>query len=582
MELFNQLLVDDVELIRGYINRYGGSYNGESYLPADMMPHFLRYWSKNKAPLYEMFGQKFILRKEVSFDRDPEQMADELDETIRYSDPIAKAFRAQYDRFIWDLHLNYDDRYELRRFACDCDMLAANEYNGAPFVISGDLTIDNRPLQINTGVKAVKMLGKICKALGFSVTAYKCPECGHVEFTTTDDNKCSFCGHNETPLEKIDGYEAFRRTHSLILNQKKIRGTMCLSIHPLDYITMSDNDCGWQSCMQWMEEAGDYRLGTIEMMNSAYCVVAYVEARETMPLWSTDTRWSNKRWRQLLMITPEMLLGNKQYPYFSDNLQGTALKWLRDLANAGDYRCVENHKRYGPYEEEALQIVNNTWNNVGTEKVYVKFWFDYMYNDIYDQRMAFIVRNWKTDRIEYNLSGPAVCTNCGADIYYDDEIEPSWTVCRNCSGEWRCASCGEWHCGEPYYAADNDSPYCEYCYETYLDNCEVCGDRVVELQHIYIEILPNADEEHEFCNWNYVIDSCRYCVDSTLFNKLYGPIHYKEDMYGRNRKVVKLDNITDEGLEHGSLGHDTREMLKTIRDAESYEERLALVRKNLY
>ena len=29
----------------------------------------------------------------------------------------------------------------------------------------------------------------------------------------------------------------------------------------------------------------------------------------------------------------EMILGNKQYPFFNDDLQGAAMKWLRDLAN---------------------------------------------------------------------------------------------------------------------------------------------------------------------------------------------------------------------------------------------------------
>ena len=588
MELFTKLPQSDVELINGYINNYGGSDDDSSYMPLDGMSHFLRFWSRNKAPLYAMFGEKFILRKEICFDRDIEQMEEELDESIRYGDGVAKAFRNNYERFVNNItELDYDTRYELRRFATDCTMLIKNEYDGAPFVIPAHLTVDGKALQVNKGAKVVKMLGKICKSLGFSYGVYKCPNCGSANSDHKHEaNNCPYCFANATAWEWVDGYESFRRLHSLALNQKKMKGTLCLSIHPLDYITMSDNDCGWQSCMQWMEEQGDYRLGTIEMMNSAYCVVAYVESHEDMCLWNSDARWNSKRWRQLLMITPEMLLGNKQYPYFSDDLQGAAMKWLRDLANAGDFRCAENQKRYGPYEEEALQIMNSRWNKVGTEEVYVHFWFDYMYCDIYDYRMAFIARTSLgkyEHRIEYNLSGPAVCTSCGGVIYKDNDcdVEPHWTTCRSCNDMWRCTSCGEWHSGEAYYAADTDEPYCYCCYDN-LERCEVCGDRVAHTEHVFIEILPNADEEHECYNWNYVVDTCRYCQRSDSFKELFGEIDTKTDMYGRVRQIVHLENFSDEGLECGDLDYNARATLKLLRDAKSDEEKLNLVKKNLY
>ena len=584
MELFEKLPQKDVELINGYINSYGGGNDEGSYMPLDQTSYWLRFWSVNKVPFYQMFGEKFIVKKEISFNRDADAMEEELDESIRYGDGIAKTFRNRYEAFINSLYdLDYDARYELRRFAGDCSMLISNEYTGNPITIPGSLTVDGKPFQINHGAKVVKMLGKICKALGFSYTAYKCPHCGHVDTETAwEKDKCPYCYNNETDYVTVDGYEAFRCLHSLALNQKRLKGNLCLSIHPLDYITMSDNDCNWQSCMQWMEEQGDYRLGTIEMMNSPYCVVAYVEAREDMYLWNSEARWNNKRWRQLLMITPEMLLGNKQYPYFSDDLQGAAMKWLRELANAGDYRCVENEKRYGPYEEEALQIQNRRYNRVGTQEVYVHFWFDFMYCDIYDYRMAFISRTCSTGRIEYNLSGPAVCTNCGEVIYKDDDnVEPHWTICAECCGVWRCHQCGEMHQGEPYYAEDCDLPLCGYCYDQ-LERCEVCGDRIMNIGEIFIELLPEADEEYECYNWNYLVATCSHCAHSSEFTQLFGDIVIRKDMFGRDRQVVLLENISDEGLERGNLDRGVINILKSIRDAKSDEEKLNFVKKNLY
>lgn len=583
MDIFEKLPQEDVELINSYINYYGGSEESESHMSMAGMRHFLRFWSANKVPFYNMFGGNFILKREVSFDKDPDVMEEDMDNTIRYGDSIIWGFRQHYECRIDSLDLPYEDRYELKRFTHDVSMLVKNEYDGDPVTIPGRLTIDKHPLQINKGAKAIKMLGKICKALGIEYSLYKCPQCGRYENTAYAAEQCPYCCSNATEYVKTDGYETFRRAHSLVLNQKKLRGNLCLSIHPLDYITMSDNDCGWSSCMQWMDEAGDYRLGTIEMMNSAYCVVAYVEAKDSMPICNSGKTWNNKRWRQLLMIVPEMILGNKQYPYASDDLQGAAMKWLRELAN--NYHGAPDEEHYGPYEEEALQIRNQRWNPVGTRDYYVNFWFDYMYCDIYDYRMAFIARSVEGNRIEYNLSGPAVCTECGEVIEKngDDDVEPSWTTCRHCNGMWRCHCCGDWHYGDAYYPADSDYPYCHYCYEQSTERCEICGDRVTHTDAVFIHVLPgNTEEEYETYNWNFTIDLCQSCFDSEDFVRLFGEAQLRPDMYGRHRYVVDIDNVTDEGLSGGEIDNYTREWLKQLRDMESFEDRLALLRKNLY
>ena len=588
MDIFDKLPQEDVELIRSYINCYGGNDDRDgSFMAPEGMPYFLRFWSVNKAPFYKMFGDQLILKREVCFEKDPDIMEEEMDNAIRYGDSIVWGFKQYYESKIDALLLDmpYDERYELKRFTHDVVMLVRNEYDNEPLCIPAKFTTDKHPLQINKGAKAVKMLGKICKALGIEYIQYKCPHCGHYESKPFGPNECPYCESNQDASVKTDGYETFRRAHSLVLNQKKLKGNLCLSIHPLDYITMSDNECGWQSCMQWMEEAGDYRMGTIEMMNSPYCVVAYVEAKDPMFICGDGKTWNNKRWRQLLMIVPEMILGNKQYPYFSDELQGTAMKWLRELANDGDFRCVENNKRFGPYETEALQIRNQRWNPVGTESFYVHFWFNYMYNDIYDYRLAFIARGLTRDRIEYNLSGPAICTQCGEVIpkNADDEIEPSWTTCRECNGMWKCHCCGDWHYGEAYYPEDSDYPYCLYCYEHETERCEVCGDRVTRTDGVFLQLLPGVeDEELETYNWNFTIDVCSCCHGSEDFKALFGDIHIRKDMYGREREVVFVDNISDEGIECGDLSTDMRGMIRLVRKAASLEERANLVRKYLY
>ena len=53
-------------------------------------------------------------------------------------------------------------------------------------------------------------------------------------------------------------------------------------------------------------------------------------------------------------------------------------------------------------------------------------------------------------------------------------------------------------------------------------------------------------------------------------------------MYGREREVVFIENITDRGIERGDLPDYTRRLLREVRDAKSPKDRVELLRENLY
>lgn len=538
MNLFQELSTEDVDLIHRYIDQYGDSEYSSGALPRSEMSHFLRFWNDNKASFYKMFGNQMIIKKEVVFEQSHNELMERMDtEFYGYGHDDVLAFINQYKIWVGELDFPSSIKYLLRSFVDDYDMLLENVYTDDAFLIPGHMTKNGKPLQINHGCKAVKMLGKIVEAVGLSQ----------------------------------EGYEAFRRAHSLVLNQKTIKGNLCLSIHPLDYITMSDNNCGWSSCMQWVDEAGDYRLGTIEMMNSPYVIIAYLESRDNMEICGSC--WNNKRWRQLYVVTPDLILGNRQYPYENDYMQGIAIKWVRQLAM--------DNLRWGPFPEEACQIMNRRWNPIGSRDIRFDLNFDYMYNDIYDKRMGYLSLTYDKSEFELNLSGPAVCVACGDVIPYET-VDADTVRCRECLGQWRCDCCGDWTCGESYDV--DDELYCDYCYHHELHACEICGERTRNFKTVYIEILPPEEAENYWTvNWNYVIDLCPECFENKeAFEKLFGPVVVRQDFFGRHRNVVQLTNITDEGLHCGSLWDETIEMLKQIRDAKRIEDRLKLVKKNLF
>lgn len=119
-----------------------------------------------------------------------------------------------------------------------------------------------------------------------------------------------------------DGDESLKRLQaeaSAIMNEDKIEGTFCLSIHPLDYISISDNDHNWHSCHSM---DSDYRSGNFSYMADRHTVVCYVKTGEDRQIsnFPDEVPWNSKKWRVLLFFDKEcnFVMASKQYPLQSD------------------------------------------------------------------------------------------------------------------------------------------------------------------------------------------------------------------------------------------------------------------------
>lgn len=531
MELLNALSTWERSLISDYLGCYGdGSrpYN---------LDYFLRFWDEAKYDLFRAFGKKLILKREVAFEKDEEELANEMNEKIYYDNSEARCFVDIFRNYVeQNFELYSDEYYALRSMVWDADRLVKNIWDGESFVIPAQYTVNKREIQVTKGCKLIKMVGKLSKAFGLDETLF----------------------------------EQFRQSHSQVLNQKKTKGRLCLSIHPMDYITMSDNACGWTSCMCWVDDPGDYRLGTIEMMNSPYCVVAYLEDDK---IFCTDAGdWNNKRWRQLYYITDDMILGNKQYPYYSDSLQGQAIRWLRDLMNV--------MPGYGPYDQTATQIRNHKENIIdGDKKIFFRLTMNYMYNDIYDERMAFLASQklYDGESYEVNLSGEAVCTECGSIIWPDD-IEAHMTVCRICNRNWQCSECGDWYGEHNCHCEVDGRDVCLYCYSQ-ADQCEVCGEKTFNCEYTPILIQTENQEIIDRFNHSFKVMLCLHCIHNKDYEEFFGPLC---QVPPQSMRFFDLANISDKGFELGDLSETNIEFLKALRDAKNDEERLKVLDEYSY
>lgn len=62
---------------------------------------------------------------------------------------------------------------------------------------------------------------------------------------------------------------------SRIIQEDKIEGYLCLSIHPLDFLSLSENNCNWRSCHAL---DGDYRSGNLSYMVDTSTIICYLRS----------------------------------------------------------------------------------------------------------------------------------------------------------------------------------------------------------------------------------------------------------------------------------------------------------------
>lgn len=85
---------------------------------------------------------------------------------------------------------------------------------------------------------------------------------------------------------------------------RNIEGTLCISVHPLDYLSISENNEDWTSCHTL---DGDYRAGNLSYMADSSTVVVYIKSdeNEILPNFPDDVPWNSKKWRILLYVSED-------------------------------------------------------------------------------------------------------------------------------------------------------------------------------------------------------------------------------------------------------------------------------------
>ena len=453
----------------------------------------LQYWAKYKGDLYQLLGNKLMISNEVSIEAPREYLESELSNLMDRSE--GRRFYNWFRDLGWEL---YENDYELR--------------DGFWSIMSFKNLIDNRVhgegwkfkmkngkvIQVPHGSKPMKALAKIAEEYG-----------------------------------KTEEFEEFRLAHSRILNIKKIEGELVISIHPLDFMTMSDNASGWSSCMSW-KECGCYRRGTVEMMNSDIVVVAYLKGKQDMKV--PGGYWNNKKWRQLFIVDHDFMAGVKPYPYYCDELTKTVMETLEQLAKVNwgkDYMGIIKYDM-----DEGHVALNDTYYHIYFET-------NTMYNDLENVEYTYVnlASDIERKRIFCNYSGVENCMYCGRLEEYDyDACDPEGLlVCCECYQTVCCYVCGDCHDIDSMVEVDGHM-VCEYCYER--NTCETVDDNEYHLEDdvTYIHLTGTKEGLH-WSNERIPVWSA-YDSDFIKENFNINEFHYSDGTY-----YVTVDECKPHGLE---------------------------------
>ena len=451
----------------------------------------LQEWDNSNKDLCTLLGGELMVTKGFEFCKAPDELRDEMFAVIDHRACYGRTEREGW-KFIEAYHKWYDEAFPVHKhywhpWENDEPLTAQQEEenrvnipirNGLNELVSTYTLVENKyddeeftlllpsgkSYVVRNGCKPMKALAKIAEAFN------------------------------------LPYFEDFRICHSQVHNQKRIKGDLTLSIHPLDYWTMSDNDCGWESCMNWSDYGG-YRQGTVEMMNSPCVVVAYLSSSEQMPI-GTVGEWNNKKWRQLFIVHKDVILGIKAYPYKNDDLSGAAMKWLKELAeqNLGWKYLSDEPEKW----TSSTSFTNPNFPEDGEFKF--GFYSNHMYTDVgcMDWHPIYVgaevqpklfptpIRKMDFPLYDFNYSGAAMCVSCGE--LDPDLCDDSYLCCGDCEDTFRCSQCGDRIYHDDAYRV-GDCYLCHYCWEEHTQECNVCEESDFTDNFVSVRILPKLDDD---------------------------------------------------------------------------------------
>lgn len=324
------------------------------------------------------------------------------------------------------------------------------------------------------------------------------------------------------PPERTDLLHTLQNQASQIIQENKVTGVLCLSVHPLDYLSVSENTYNWRSCHAL---DGDYCAGNLSYMCDETTIVCYIRGKDEKPLpHFGEVEWNSKKWRMLLFTSEErnLVYAGRHYPFFCKQAMDEILEtfrldlrwtpiefssWHDDLINQFKYK--EKDRLWTSVEARNPMAVINQYfvdpNTIIRDESELHF-NDLLHSTVYTPYYAWSF-NWTPNEILIVGSIP-LCPCCGTRHLW----QSSSLICNNCidfaanchkQGEFigYCTNCDKSIFEHDDYGISQDEEgevrfFCSSCFESLTVECHRCGTYVMT---DFINPIPNLEtQEYEY------------------------------------------------------------------------------------
>lgn len=299
---------------------------------------------------------------------------------------------------------------------------------------------------------------------------------------------------------------------SMVIQEGKISGRLCVSVHPLDYLSSSENTYKWRSCHSL---DGEYRAGNISYMLDTSTVVVYLKGagEKELPNFPPSIPWNSKKWRMLLHVSDSgnEFFAGRQYPFVAPGALEAVSRYIlpviRGVKSEGPvFAPWNNHyitdARNGNGQLQVLKdkylvMYHNLYElhkTVRTGKGALAF-NDILMSSCYTPFYTYYLNNSsEKEEISFAIGVRIPCPCCGSDYVSDT----GHFLCDDCFASQKgydsfvyCTSCDCRIYNNDLYYIEGDL-VCADCYEAEGVMCEDCGEVY------YTDHIRYNREEHSY------------------------------------------------------------------------------------
>lgn len=324
---------------------------------------------------------------------------------------------------------------------------------------------------------------------------------------------------------------------SRLIQENKITGTLCFSVHPLDFLSSSENTHNWRSCHSL---DGEYRGGNLSYMVDDCTFMCYLRSDgydHQLPNFPHEVKWNSKKWRVLLYLSNDrtMLMAGRQYPFSSSTGMDRVIKevftperhalwngieahwsgWREGFSSSikinDEYYAIDQCYPVGRRLKNKADFIKNNPHSLQFNDLLISSCYEPIYSFLIFTDEDIKYQGATSNETRFNIGGAVPCLACGGGHICSTEV----LVCDDCYSEynhedegWYCECCDAhmWDDDESYYVegdyicsrcVDDNAVWCDGCNEWYYIEHTTAVEINGETRHYCDECWEEMKENGE-------------------------------------------------------------------------------------